>query len=388
MSSTRAFDLVLQGATGFTGHLATEELHRRAPDGFRWAIAGRDSVRTQSLADRFGVEALCVDGMDPKANDGLASRTRVVLSCAGPFTRYGRHLVDACVAHGTHYADISGELPWIADLIERHHATSRESGTVILPASGFDSVPTDLAVQAMRTSLGKELPIRGFYTIRGGFNGGTLHSGIALAEDFGPEGIPRDTRSTRPFPIPSLNRWATPFLMAPVNEAVVARSRILGAEGKQAWEEGIPYLEWMAVRGRLRAQGYRCTLAALGAMFRTRIGRSLLRRLGPDPGNGPSEQDIRNGFARLHLIAGPLGSPVAERSWHWDGDPSNRITVRCLVQTGLALAAGEAEHGGVLTPATALGDRLLRRLLAIRAVAEVPLDRPLESDAREEPWIR
>jgi short subunit dehydrogenase-like uncharacterized protein len=94
----------------------------------------------------------------------------------------------------------------------------------------------------------------------------------------------------------------------------------------------------------------------------------LLQRFGPNPGEGPSEEDIRNGFARLDLLAGPLDAPVAQKSWNWEGDPSNRITVHCLVQTGLALAAGEAKTAGVVTPSVGLGDALWQRLLQCGAV--------------------
>lgn len=370
MSSSREFDLVLQGATGFTGQLAAEELALRSPEGFRWAVAGRDRVRTAALAQRFGVGAVVADGMDAAANEALAARTKVVLSCAGPFSRYGKHLADACVAHRTHYADISGELPWIDGLVEEHHETGVAQGLTMLPASGFDSVPSDLAFQVMRDRVGTEHPIHGFYQIQGGFNGGTLFSGIALVEDHGAETIPQASRLAKIFPIPCLGHWATPFLMAPVNEHTVARS--------EAWRvaqgiggAGAPrYREYMMVRGKLRAMGVRLGLRTIERLFASRFGRSLLQRFGPSPGEGPSEADIRNGFARLTLVAGSLEDPVAQSTWSWKGDPSNRITVHCLVQTGLALAAGEAKASGVLTPAVALGDALMQRLVACGAVSE------------------
>ncbi len=368
MNSTREFDLVLQGATGFTGQLAAEELALRAPKGFRWAVAGRDKVRTLALAQRFGVDAVIADAMDQAANDSLASRTQVVLTCAGPFSRYGKHLADACVKYSTHYADISGELPWIDGLIRNHHHTCVERGISMIPASGFDSVPSDLGFWELRQHVGAEIPIRGFFTIRGGFNGGTLHSGIALAEDLGAEALPRATQLAQCFAVPSLGKWATPFLMAPVNEDTVARSEAWRVAQEDADARHQPYLEYMLVRGRMRAKGVRFALRTMERMFASRFGRSMLQRFGPKPGQGPSEEDIRNGFARLDLLAGPLDAPVAQRSWNWEGDPSNRITVHCLVQTGLALASSEAKTAGVVTPSVGLGDALWQRLLQSGAV--------------------
>ena len=370
MPATRSLDLVLQGATGFTGHLAAEEIAKRASSDLRWAVAGRDPIRTKALAQRFGVESVLADGLDKQACEDLAASTAVVISCAGPFTRYGKHLVDACVASGTHYADISGEMPWIDGLVKDHHQTCTRTGTVLVPASGFDSVPSDLAVHALQQEIPAGTPIHGFFTIRGGFNGGTLHSGIALSEDHGPNALPRASGSGPPFPVPALSRWATPFLMAPVNEATVARSRLLAADEGGCPETAGSYREFMAVRGRLRAYGLLFGLRRIEGMFRTKWGRSMIQRFGPAPGQGPDDRSIEDGFAKLTLLAGSLENPEAKCTWLWNGDPSNRITVRCLVQTGLALAAGEAQRGGVLTPAAAFGDGLLKRLTAMEAVRE------------------
>ncbi|MDP7061326.1 MAG: saccharopine dehydrogenase NADP-binding domain-containing protein [Planctomycetota bacterium] len=381
MDQERDFDLILQGSTGFTGHLAAEELALHAPDSLRWAVAGRDSSRVRALAQRFGVPAIVADGLDKHAVAHLAQRTRVVLSCAGPFSVFGTPLVEACVEHGTHYADLTGELPWIGELVVAHHQRCVEQGTTLIPASGFDSVPADLAVHAMRQQLDQDAPLHGFFTIRGGLNGGTLHSGIALAEQ---DRLPTSNSSARSTPavfkVPLLKRWATPFLMAAVNESVVARSdRLLSkkhggdvSETKRKRSLHTPYEEHMLVRGRLRAMQMKWLLQASTGMLRSAFGRKLLRRFGPKPGEGPSESSIRNGFARFIVVAGDLEKPLAMRRWDWDGDPSNRITVRCLVQTGLALVAGEATSGGVLTPASALGDTLLQRLVDVGAVKEKP----------------
>ena len=366
LNHSREFDLVLQGATGFTGRLAAQEIARHADGDLRWAVSGRSAERVGALAEELGIPGLVADGLDGAATDQLASRTRVVISCAGPFARYGDHLVDACAANHTHYADLTGELPWISRVIKRHHQSCTDSGTAMIPCSGFDSVPTDIAVHAMARELERPARIHGFFTIKGGLNGGTLHSGLALGEDgeLKGEGV-LPSKGKGVFPIPSLGRWGAPFLMAPVNEWIVARTNELSSQDGSS--EPFKYTEHLSNRGRVKAYGMSALLSVSNALLASSAGRTLLRTLGPKPGQGPSEKSIKSGFARLVLVAGDLANPTLTRQWDWSGDPSNLITVRCLVQTGLALAAGEARRGGVLTPVAAFGSRLEQRLVGISA---------------------
>jgi len=375
MDKRRDFDLVLQGATGFTGGWALRELQQHAPDGLRWAVAGRNEAKVSALGERFGVPAVIADGLDEGAVGKLAARTRVVLSCAGPFSRYGHPLVAACVREGTHYADLTGELPWIHEITARHHAEASAKGVTLIPSSGFDSVPTDLGVQALAAAVGPSANITGMVQLRGGINGGTLHSGLALSEDLPKERAQPPQRPSGPriFPVPALHRYAAPFLMAPVNQDVVRRSATYLAEEGKGYGKDFRYHEYLSMRSRRQAWQASWMLSLTEGMLAHRFGRALLRRFGPKPGEGPSEESIRTGYARLTLLAGSLEQPDAIQRWDWKGDPSNLITVRCLVQTGLALAAGEAQRGGVLTPASALGASLLQRLLSIGAVHPQPL---------------
>jgi short subunit dehydrogenase-like uncharacterized protein len=367
MNSQREFDLVLHGATGFTGQLASDELMRFAPSHLKWAISGRSANKIKVLAKKLGVPGLVADGLNQSDVDSLASKTRVVLSCAGPFSLYGSLLVEACVKHATHYADLTGELPWIHQLIEKHHQKCSEEGTTVIPASGFDSVPTDLAVQALVKELPSATNIYGFYTMKGGLNGGTLHSGLALADK---GNFPRP-HFPKVFHVPPLNRWAAPFLMAAVNESVVRRSAKSLATEQIGYQDSFHYQEYLMVGGRLQAHTMSALLKLSSAMLASPTGRWLLRRFGPKPGEGPSQKSIRTGFAHLVLMAGSLDQPIAIQRWDWSGDPSNQITVACLVQTGLALADGQALRGGVLTPASGLGASLLQRLKQSGAVRQV-----------------
>ena len=388
-AADRDLDLVLQGSTGFTGRLAAAELAQHAPAGLRWAVAGRDAAKVTALAAEHGVPGVVADGLDAAAVDALAARARVVLSCAGPFSRYGTPLVEACVRHGTHYADLTGEMPWMRQLIDRFHAPCAERGTALVPASGFDCVPTDAAVHAFAAG-GRAGAVTGFFRMRGGLNGGTLASGIAIFEQWAPEDFahphlldpdpaaglaaaPPAPQRSGVFRAGALGGWAAPFIMAPVNERVVRRSAALLRGTPEAYGPEFRYDEHLLTRGRLGAHGMGALLGLANRMLARRGGRALLRRFGPRPGQGPSARSIEGGFAELTLVDGALDEPDRVRRWSWGGDPGNRVTVRCLVQTGLALAAGEARRGGVLTPAAAFGPGLLRRLEAAGAVREEEL---------------
>ncbi|MBC8404366.1 MAG: saccharopine dehydrogenase NADP-binding domain-containing protein [Planctomycetes bacterium] len=367
----REFDLILQGATGFTGQLAAAELAKQAPADLRWAIAGRDASKLKTLSEKWQVPFVVASGLDETAVDQLASRTRVVISCAGPFARFGTPLVEACVKHQTHYADLTGELPWIHQLIQKHHKQSTADGTTLIPASGFDSVPTDLTVFHCVRHLQGEQPgdgensthstvdvgaLTGQYTLRGGFNGGTLASGLELYEKY-PEVM--QGFNWEVFEVPVLNRWAAPFLMAPVNEWVVRRSAALLDEAGVGYGKNFRYDEFMTAKTRGRAAMLARILKLVQYLMSKSWGRETLRLFGPKPGKGPSKKSRERGFAKLHIIHSG-NREVGKLSM--TGDPSNLITTRCLVQVGLALAAGEAQRGGVVTTAAAFGDTLISRL--------------------------
>lgn len=348
----RDYDLVLQGATGFTGQQAAAELATVAPEGLRWAVAGRDSARVRAVAERHGVPAVVADGLDEDAVARLAASTQVVISCAGPFRRYGTPLVRACVAQRTHYADLTGEQAWVKALIAAHHEEARRIGVTLIPASGVDCVPSDLAVQALLAQSPGTTRITGFFRTKLGLNGGTLATGLDVAEQHASDA--QATPSPR-FAVPSLDGWAAPYLLADMDEFTVRRS--LALQGTHC-----DYREHFLASGRFAAWGMATQMRVLGSLMARGWGRALLRRFGPKPGEGPSEKMRRETVVRFHALAGDPAAPDAALHWTFPGDPANVVTVHCLVQTGLALAAGEARAAGILTPATALGERLRARL--------------------------
>ncbi|WP_449066219.1 saccharopine dehydrogenase family protein, partial [Planomonospora algeriensis] len=183
MPEDRPYDIVLFGATGFTGALTARYLARRAGPERRWALAGRDRARLEAVRARLGLPELPLlhaDASDPVSLAEIARRTRVVASTVGPYVFHGEPLVAACAAAGTHYADITGEPEFVDLVFARHHATARETGARLVHACGFDSVPHDLGVYFTVQRLPEGVPISVDGYVRGGGrpSGGTVHSAV------------------------------------------------------------------------------------------------------------------------------------------------------------------------------------------------------------------
>ena len=401
MASDRQFDVVLFGATGFTGRQTVAYFTRHAPPHLRWAIAGRSRDRLELVRAEAGlapgaVALLVADSRDQASVDAFVSRTRVVVSTAGPFALYGSPIVDACVRFGTHYADITGETPWIREMIDLHHARAAASGTRIVVCCGFDSVPADIGtfvlVHALRDAGTGTAEVRAWYRGTGGFNGGTIASmaniyasgRAALADPFlldpAVEHSDRQQRQSgdarAPFRDSRARSWVGPFLMGVINTRIVRRSAALFAERGAPYGRDFVYQEYQRYGGLLapvKAIAVTALLGAIDAAFRTALGRrfftSLLR-----PGAGPSAESMDRGWFRADLRGiGEDGRELRCTIKH-QGDPGNRATVRFLCESALALAL-DADSlppgGGVLTPATALGGTLVARLRSAGVTIDV-----------------
>jgi short subunit dehydrogenase-like uncharacterized protein len=393
MASDRQFDVVLYGATGFTGRQTVEYFARHAPSGLRWAIAARsraklELVRAEAGLDAGAVELIVAEAHDQAGIDAMVARTRVLLTTAGPFALYGAAIVDACVRLGTHYADITGETPWIRDLIDRHHAKAAANGTRIVTCCGFDSVPADigtyLLVNAFHEAGTGCAEVRGYYRMAGGFNGGTIASianiygsagGKGLADPFlldppiahSAKQVEQSKDVRDPFFDERVETWVGPFLMAAINTRVVRRSAALWAERGDPYGRDFTYQEYARYGQPLAAAKAIVATAVLGlvdAGMRTSLGRELFTSM-YKPGAGPSTEAMDKGFFRTDLVATGEDGRTMRCTIRHQGDPGNRATVRFLCESALALAVDEAElpaGGGVLTPATALGGVLARRL--------------------------
>lgn len=391
----RSYDVVLVGATGFTGRQTAAWFAAHVPrDRVRWALAARNPAKLEAVRDGLGpdfseVPLLRLDTLDADACAAVARDTRVVLTTVGPYARYGDLLVDACVAAGTHYVDITGETPWVRRVIERHHARAAADGTRIVPFCGFDSVPSDLGVWMVVRHLAEAhgqttREVRSVFSARGGFNGGTLASGLNMFAAEGANALddpfllnPPDRRPgpapersqdpARSWRDPVLKRHVAPFFMAPVNTRVVRRSDALFAAAGQGYGPDFAYREGMKVGRAVSGLAVSAAFAAAPVLGRSATLRGLAERFGPAPGEGPSEAVMDSGFFRAELVGEGDGGAVVTGVIKGAGDPGNRCTVRMLCESALCLAEDLdrlPDRAGVLTPATAFEGVLLDRLRA------------------------
>jgi short subunit dehydrogenase-like uncharacterized protein len=398
-TSSRDFDLLLWGATGFTGRLTAEYLARGAARGIRWAIAGRDRARLDAivaelpLADGVAAPAVVTASLDDTASlRAMAARTRVLVSTVGPYALHGSGTVAACVDEGTDYCDLTGEVQWIRRMIDAHHERAAAAGTKIVHCCGFDSIPSDIGTLVLqeeaRARLGAPLPSVTLYvaSMKGGASGGTIASMLNVLAEAGD----RDVRRVLGHPYslcPGRERrgpdgsdlmtarwdaaeraWVGPFVMASVNARVVRRSAwVLG----EPWGAEFSYDEvsrfGAGAAGWLRAAG---TSAGLGgAVVAGSIGplRELARRtVLPKPGDGPTREQREAGRFRMQLSGRDSGGQERLRlEVRGTLDPGYGATAVMLAESGLALACDRAslpERGGVLTPASGIGLRLRERL--------------------------
>jgi short subunit dehydrogenase-like uncharacterized protein len=401
----RTHDLVVFGATGFVGRLLAAYLAESAPPGTRIALAGRS--RTRLLEVRAGLPAsarewpvLEADSGDPASLAALAAATRVLATTVGPYARYGMPVVEACAAAGTHYADLTGEVLFVREAIDRVDAVARETGARIVHAAGYDSIPSDLSVlllaaRAAADGAGGLRDVQLVASLRGGFSGGTIDSlraqveamqenpslgrvagdPFALSPDRAAEPDTRQPRDAGPPSRTPDGRWTAPFVMAPFNTRIVRRSNAL-----QGWSygRGLSYGEVMGVGrgplGAVTATGVTAGLAGALAAMSFRPTRGLLDRVLPAPGQGPGEEARRNGWFRMVVDATTEDGRRYRAAAAGQGDPGYAATAVMLGESALALALdGDRlpERAGSLTPATALGEVLVERLRAAGHTYEV-----------------
>lgn len=400
----RDFDIVLFGATGFTGKLVAEYLARAAPEGVRWAIAGRNAAKLEAvrkeLASIDGALAdlaiLVADGHDEASLDALVPKAQVVCTTVGPFGRHGRKLAAACARHGTHYCDITGEVPFIRASIDENHDKAVETRARIVHCCGFDSIPSDLGVHVLWDHAKKEggslTWAKGFVgEMRGTASGGTAATMLAIVEEATkdpatrrllgnphaldpevPRGRTRDPFESDPHGVAfdrDIDRWTAPFLMASINTRIVRRSNALIGYGAS-----FRYREAMSLpkgpKGLLAASAVTAGIAgfALGAALpptRALLARFVL----PKAGEGPSREARERGHFTLRFVAEGAGKNGEALRLHatvkGTSDPGYGETAKMLGESALCLARDGAKLGdrfGVLTPATAMGMTLVARL--------------------------
>jgi len=370
----REFDVVLYGASGFTGRQAVRYFSQRVPATVRWAIAGRDRSKLEAL--EAGVPVIVASSADPKSIDGFVRRTRIVLSTAGPFELYSEPVVDACVRFGAHYVDITGETLWVRSLIDRYHERAAVDGTRVIPFCGFDSVPAEFGAARIVQQLNGVVEVKAYYTWKGGApNGGTVATGLRMgasrARDrlrdpflLAPE-VQRDPRTVEIDPVRAgydsdARAWVAPFIMSAINTRVVRRSAALLGQD-------FAYQEYSKTGGAVQAFMTAAVGGWLNRALQSPRGRSVLQKISPPPGTGPTEQAMNEGWFRCELFARAADGRTARGMVSGKGDPANRVTVKCVCESALTLACDSERipaRAGILTPSTGLGQPLWDRLAA------------------------
>jgi short subunit dehydrogenase-like uncharacterized protein len=372
MSDGREHDVVLFGASGFTGALAAQYLAANAPADTRWAIAGRDRPKLEALRERLGLQAAVViaDAEHPHTLRVLAESARVVLSTVGPYIRYGEGLVEACALAGTDYVDITGEPEFVDLMYVRHHEQALQSGARLVHCCGFDSMPHDLGVQFTVQRLPEDVPLKvqGFVSARGSISGGTLHSAVtafshlreasrAARERRARESKPPGRRVHGPLGVPHREQelgWALP--LPTIDPQIVLRS----AAALPRYGPNFSY-EHYAVASNLPIAAA-IAGGALGAVALSQLPptrRLLLDRLGS--GEGPSEQRrARSSFVVRFVGEGDGQRVISEVR---GGDPGYEETAKMVCEAALCLAHDELPQlAGQLTTAVAMGRPLRERL--------------------------
>ena len=375
------FDIIVYGATGYTGRLVAEYLSNHygdRKDAPKWAMAGRSLEKLEAVRDEIGapkdtplVVANADDSADLKA---MCNRTRVVLTTVGPYQLYGDKLVEACVKTGTDYADLCGEPAWMAEKIEQHQDEAEKSGARICFSSGFDSIPFDLGVlmtqKVAQERFGKPSPrIRGrVRAMQGTFSGGTAASlGATMkAAAKNPSII---AKLTNPFALTpgftgasqasgmvpqyedDLGKWAAPFVMAPINTKNVHRTNFLLGN---PYGGDFKYDEMM-----LTSPGDAGKKMAEAA---TQMMKNPFGAKPPRPGEGPSAEERENGFYDVLFVAdNPDGGEPVHFGVKGKYDPGYGSTSRMLSETGMALLSCD-KPGRIGTPGYFLGEDLVTRL--------------------------
>lgn len=381
----RPYDLVLFGATGFTGGLTAEYLADHAPEGLRWALAGRNQQKLegvrQRLADRdWKLEELPLlhaDSSDPASLAEVAGQTRVIATTVGPYLEYGEPLVRACAEAGTDYLDLTGEPEFVDRMYVAHHETATASGARIVHACGFDSIPHDLGAYFTIQQLAADGPITAPVTMRGvvraggTISGGTFASALtamsrakqmreAMKERKAVEPKPEGRRSKpvagKPHKDPLLGYWLLP--MPVVDPMIVARS---GA-ALPAYGPDFRYSHYAGTKTLPFAAGGVAGVGAIAVAAQIPPLREFLKKRVPQ-GEGPDERRREKSWFTVDLIGETEGRTVHTRVS--GGDPGYGETSKMLAEAALCLALDDnPETAGQVTTAQAMGDALLARLQA------------------------
>lgn len=391
----KKFDLIVFGATSFVGQILVNYLWKRhgMQGEVKWAIAGRDATKLEVLKNTLGEQArslpvLLANASNQTELEALCTKTKVIVSTVGPYALYGSNLVKACAESGTDYCDLTGEVQWIARMIEAHEATARKSGARIVHCCGFDSIPSDLGVlflqQSTKVQYGEpcqQIRMR-VRKLKGEFSGGTVASMINVTQEVAADRS-LAKKLANPYLIspsrlaarqpnvkfseydPDAKSWLAPFVMAGINTRVVHRSNALQS---YAYGKNFKYDEAMmtgpGLKGRLTSMALAAGMAGFLVSAALPPTRWVLEKyVVPKPGEGPSESSQQRGAYDLRFYGSTSQGKKLVAKVTGDMDPGYGSTAKMLGEAVVSLAKDKhPKTGGFWTPASLMGEQLIGRL--------------------------
>ena len=393
MNNSREFDIIIWGASGFTGRLVAEYLYGKygVNGNVKWAMAGRNQEKLQKVRAEVAddtVPLVVADSHDKTSLTSMTQRTKVILTTVGPYGKYGAELVASCVENQTHYCDLAGEVPFIRQTIDLHHETAKANGTKIVNCCGFDSIPSDMGVyfvqQQAKNQTGNpaqqiKMRVKAFV---GGLSGGTyaslndtmekaqkdrsLYGVLINPYSLNPEGEQEgpDERDLQTVVYDEAAKsWIYPFIMAGINTKIVRRSNAIAGYpyGKEfRYDEAIMTSD--GDEGKQKAIKEAMVLKAMMAEPNTPEKEAVNQKM-PKPGEGPDKAMREAGFYDLRMYTTLSNGNAIIGKVTGDKDPGYGSTSKMLAECGVCLAKDETpEATGVLTPSTAMGEALLKRL--------------------------
>jgi short subunit dehydrogenase-like uncharacterized protein len=398
--SSRQYELIVYGATGYTGKYTAEHLHQTGPSDLKWAIAGRNAQKLDVILSELKalnpsrpLPAIEIIEHNQAGLDSLARKTQVLISTVGPYSKYGTPVVEACTKAGTDYLDVTGEVPWVYDIIAKFHDKARKDRTVLIPQSGMDSVPSEILAYSLvkyareHYHEGLEECINSVQELKNGMSGGTADSALSITESYS---ISHLMKSMAPFglspikPSPAQTQAVggggvlssiLGYINVPelgnltdwpgnsMDRAIVHRSWAL-FDGGELYGKSFHFAQLLKARNALQAIVQAMVLRSLPLFLALPPGRWLLRKIAPSPGDGPTREETNKMSFRYKALATTesgkkiIGEVGAKGSmYYWTGVFVSEAALELLRGNG-----GRAKReGGVMTPAT-LEDGFLERL--------------------------
>ena len=390
MKNKRDYDIVIWGASGFTGRLVAEYLYKNYNyKDLKWAIAGRDKEKLNTVRENYldeNIPIILADSFDESSLVEMVKKTNVVCSTVGPYAKYGSLLVKSCVNNGTNYCDLAGEAQWIRKMIDLYHDKAIDNNVKIVNSCGYDSIPSDMGVYFINKNLSKKnLKIKMRVTgTKGGYSGGTYASMQNIIKE---ASLDREVRKslTNPYGLnpvgeqkgndkrdlssvvydSEIKSWIAPFLMAGINTRIVRRSNALS---KYKYGKGFKYDESImtgqGIKGRLNG-----IMLSIPLIFLAAKPGSLLNKISsffvPKPGDGPNKKERESGYFSSRFFVFDEESNASVFKVTGDRDPGYGSTSKMLAESAVCIAKDNLEAKfGVLTPSYAMGDHILNRLIS------------------------